>query len=826
MEAHQAFPSRRSGDAVGAPETSPRERKAISPGYVSVETGAMERVQGSVWGPLDDQSGVVPASEPHQSTLRGVPGEELSSLQSPSLGNGRATSSPSKGSKEWRLSQLDLLPSANGDIIHEGKPGSAANAQLRRVPTVIIPWHRRFSQWFLRHLNYRWIFVCYVVLVPLLAAGFGAAILHGEIPFIDTYYMTTSAFTETGLNSVNMTTMNNGFLALLFIMIMIGSQIFTVFFPPLIKRRLYWHWYGALIRRERYLRQELSQYAARGEDDLDEDDEESIYGVDESTHDRAASMYASLSYTQDTEPPKPVHADHEFSSRERSTSLRITDLSRSISYDDGLAPPDVEANGVDNQSRLDTQDAEGDRAEGDRVDGGVRARPSGRATSKDFSGRNALYQRRSICLEGNEFARNAVLEFEAMGKLIMLNAIFYGGLMAIFFPLVYAAVVSPPGPSPAIAESGATTGWFSVFTSLSALHNCGLTLVNTSLVPVANQPGVLFLLGTLILIGNTGLPVVLYLLVRIARRFARDKAPWDYLLVHGRKFSIFLFNGAQTLLLGIILVILLLIQFVAFLALNLNRSDLLVSYSAGSLVYLGAFQSVCTRNAGFTVVSLRAVSPALLVLFAVMMYLSPVPYVLTLRTSMPSSSSERKRAEPIQRNDAEYASLTTTHGAASGTTTSPVLYEIGKTFGNLLVFDIAWLFMALFVICIAENYILRNSIEEVETLGTVTVFDILFEIASAYGNVGYSIGVNNNDFSLSGIFSVFSKLVIIATMYGGRIRSIPQSSDEAARFRFDRNMMDVTQSSLLRPTLRLRALERRSSRSIQAERPVARGKQR
>ncbi|KAF6002573.1 transporter [Cyanidiococcus yangmingshanensis] len=446
--------------------------------------------------------------------------------------------------------------------------------------------------------------------------------------------------------------------------------------------------------------------------------------------------------------------------------------------------------------------------------------------SKDFSGRNALYQRRSICLEGNEFARNAVLEFEAMGKLIMLNAIFYGGLMAIFFPLVYAAVVSPPGPSPAIAESGATTGWFSVFTSLSALHNCGLTLVNTSLVPVANQPGVLFLLGTLILIGNTGLPVVLYLLVRIARRFARDKAPWDYLLVHGRKFSIFLFNGAQTLLLGIILVILLLIQFVAFLALNLNRSDLLVSYSAGSLVYLGAFQSVCTRNAGFVVVSLRAVSPALLVLFAVMMYLSPVPYVLTLRTSMPSSSSERKRAEPIQRNDAEYASLTTTHGAASGTTTSPVLYEIGKTFGNLLVFDIAWLFMALFVICIAENYILRNSIQEVETLGTVTVFDILFEIASAYGNVGYSVGVNNNDFSLSGIFSVFSKLVIIATMYGGRIRSIPQSSDEAARFRFDRNMMDVTQSSLLRPTLRLRALERRSSRSIQAERPIARGKQR
>jgi Trk-type K+ transport system membrane component len=778
-----------------------------------------------------DDSAAAEGSWPHQTEneVSNAPNGGIGSGERPAepaqlplspLGNGHTTSPVISTNMEWNLSDSERFWPASRVTIEESRPTSRDSTQHRPIQTVFIPWHRRARQWVLRHLNYRYIFVTYVVLVPLIAAGLGAAILHGAIPFIDTYYMSTSAFTETGLNSVNMTTMNNGFLAVLFIMIMVGSQVFTVFLPPLIKRRLYWRWYGALIRRERHLRLELSRYAARGEYELDADDEESIYGVDESMHDRTPSVYANLPRGRDAEPPATELEGQERSNSERSPRTGNTDWRAHIPINDPWASLDVEANGFGNRVKLDARSTGGNS-----VDIDARRRVSGRATSKDLSGRSALYHRRSICLEGNEFARNAVLEFEAMGKLIMLNAIFYGGVLAIFLPLVYAAVVSPPGPAPLIAQSGATTGWFSVFTAVSALHNCGLTLVNTSLVAIANQPGALFLLGVLILMGNTGLPIVLYLLVRLARRLARDKAPWDYLLRHGRKFSVFLFNGAQTLILAIALVILLLIQYVAFLALNLNRSDLLVSYSAGSLVYLGAFQSVCTRNAGFVVVSLRAVSPALLVLFAVMMYLSPVPYVLTLRTSAPSSAAERAHAEPVQQNEAAYASLVTENEAAREAKASPVLREIGKTFGNLLVFDIAWLFLALFVICIAENYVLRNSVHEVETLGTVTVFDILFEVASAYGNVGYSIGVNNNDYSLSGIFSVFSKLVIIATMYGGRIRYTPQSSDEAARFRFDQNMMDVTRSSLLRPAMHLRALERRSSRSIQVDRRPAGGMQ-
>jgi len=737
---------------------------------------------------------------------------------SPSL-RARARLSRTEGvAYDWYPDQPDR-ESIGYEATYQSGPAETVQSSGRPYSrTVVIPWYRRFMRWLLHNLNYRYIFVAYVVLIPIIAAGVGAAILHGQIAFIDTYYMVVSAFTETGLNSVNMSAMNNGFLALLFIMIIIGSQIFTVFLPPLIKRRLYWHWYGALIRRERHLRSELSRHAAQGEDDLGADDEESIYGLDESIHDRPVSIYASLSQPHVPEPPKPVQKANTYGDPERSLSSDQVNVYGAKHSGNGAASPDMVTNRFRDGSRFLARESTIHSLERE-----ARANSIGRSMSRELAGRSVVYQRRSICLEGNEFARNAVLEFEAMGKLILLNAIFYVGLLAIFLPLVFAAVVTPPGPSPAIAQSGATTGWFSVFTSVSALHNCGLTLLNASLVPLANQPGALFLLGVLIIIGNTGLPVALYLLVLLGRRLARDKAPWEYLLLHGRKFSIFLFNGAQTFVLGIILVILLLVQFIAFLALNLDRTELLASYSAGSLVYLGAFQSVCTRNAGFQVVSFRAISPALLVLYAVLMYLSPVPYVLTLRTSMPSTASQRKRVEPAQLNDAAYASLSSKSAAANAAAgAAPVLRELGKTFENLLVFDIAWLFLALFVVCIAENYLLRDSIREVQTLGTVTVFDILFEIASAYGNVGYSIGVNNAYYSLSGKFSVFSKLVIIATMYGGRIRSIPQSSDEAARFRFDRNMMDITQSSLLRPTLHLQALERRRSRSIQTDRSAFR----
>ncbi len=59
------------------------------------------------------------------------------------------------------------------------------------------------------------------------------------------------------------------------------------------------------------------------------------------------------------------------------------------------------------------------------------------------------------------------------------------------------------------------------------------------------------------------------------------------------------------------------------------------------------------------------------------------------------------------------------------------------------------------------------------------MFAVLFEIVSAYGTVGLSLGYTNINASLCSQFTVVGKLVIIAMMIRGRHRGLPYGLDRA-----------------------------------------------
>jgi len=59
--------------------------------------------------------------------------------------------------------------------------------------------------------------------------------------------------------------------------------------------------------------------------------------------------------------------------------------------------------------------------------------------------------------------------------------------------------------------------------------------------------------------------------------------------------------------------------------------------------------------------------------------------------------------------------------------------------------------------------------------GDFTMFNVLFEMVSAFGNNGMSFGYTGLNTSLSTVFSTFGKLVIIVMMLVGRHRSVPSS---------------------------------------------------
>jgi Trk-type K+ transport system membrane component len=77
----------------------------------------------------------------------------------------------------------------------------------------------------------------------------------------------------------------------------------------------------------------------------------------------------------------------------------------------------------------------------------------------------------------------------------------------------------------------------------------------------------------------------------------------------------------------------------------------------------------------------------------------------------------------------------------------------------------AWLFIIIFFICAKEN-------EQIVIDPNITVFKIVFEVVSAFGCVGLSLGYPGISSSFTTVLSPVSRVVIGLTMLLGRHRGL------------------------------------------------------
>lgn len=85
--------------------------------------------------------------------------------------------------------------------------------------------------------------------------------------------------------------------------------------------------------------------------------------------------------------------------------------------------------------------------------------------------------------------------------------------------------------------------------------------------------------------------------------------------------------------------------------------------------------------------------------------------------------------------------------------------------------EIGSLWLAWFVILCIEKF-------SPESDGHDDIFNTLFEVCSAYGNVGLSIGSQTKtNCSLSADFGIASQLVVVIIMFVGRLRGLPSNVD-------------------------------------------------
>lgn len=181
-----------------------------------------------------------------------------------------------------------------------------------------------------------------------------------------------------------------------------------------------------------------------------------------------------------------------------------------------------------------------------------------------------------------------------------------------------------------------------------------------------------------------------------------------------------------------------------------------VDLPAGIKVLNGIFEAVSTRTAGFSCINLSLLHPAVQVSYMIMMYISVFPVAISVRRT---NVYEEKSLGIYNNNDVDEQ------------TNQTELSYVGAHLRRQLSFDLWYIFVGFFILNISEGKrIMANDFSG---------FAILFEVVSAYGTVGMSLGHPSANASLCSQFTVVGKLVLIAMMIRGRHRGLPYGLDRA-----------------------------------------------
>ncbi|TKA80593.1 hypothetical protein B0A55_02897 [Friedmanniomyces simplex] len=366
------------------------------------------------------------------------------------------------------------------------------------------------------------------------------------------------------------------------------------------------------------------------------------------------------------------------------------------------------------------------------------------------------------------------IEYRALKTLAKILIIYYVGFhllgMIVYLPWILHTQghLLPSSGSPPmtwrqyVRSSGTNPVWWGIWTPASMFNDLGFTLTPDSMNSFNNAVLPLLFGSFLIIIGNTGFPCMLRFVIWVASILVpTGTGLWEelrFLLDHPRRCFTLLFPSKATWWLFWILAGLNGIDLIFFIILDLNDSAV-TTLPGGIRALDGWFQATSTRTAGFSCINLAALHPAIQVSYLIMMYISVFPIAISVRRT----------------NVYEEKSLGIWGGEEDGPTGEGGEQSyVGQHLRRQLSFDLWYVFLGFFIICIVEGAQLANTNEY-----AFTMFSVLFEIVSAYGTVGLSLGYPTTNASFSAEFHVLSKLVIVAMMIRGRHRGLPYALDRA-----------------------------------------------
>ncbi|KID72301.1 Low-affinity potassium transport protein [Metarhizium brunneum] len=394
-------------------------------------------------------------------------------------------------------------------------------------------------------------------------------------------------------------------------------------------------------------------------------------------------------------------------------------------------------------------------------------------TSKNM-GRNGDF----INLTAEERIQVSSIEYKAL-QLLSLVVPLYFTLWQVLGCLGLGAWIATNQPRPAL-ENGINPWWLGIFNGVSAFNNSGMSLLDANMVPFQAAYYVLVTMGLLILAGNTAYPIflrfLLWSVLKVLHVFPEGplvtewRSTLEYILRYPRRVYTNLFPTQHTWWLAFMVLMLNGIDWAAFELLNIGN-PVISAIPFGPRIMDGLFQAVAVRSGGFYIVPIAKTHIGLQVLYVIMMYISVYPVIITMRNSNVYEERSLGLFAVESTKDEEYVD---TYAKALRSLRTRRLF-ISQQIRGQLADDIWLLALATFIITVIE------APHFAEDPVSYSVFNIIFEIISAYGCVGISVGSPGANYSFCGGWRAGSKLVVCLVMLRGRHRTLPASLDYAVR---------------------------------------------
>ncbi|KXT13353.1 hypothetical protein AC579_6026 [Pseudocercospora musae] len=650
----------------------------------------------------------------------------------------------------------------------------------------------RYVRRLLPPLNFITIHYAYFILTCLLSAIIlWAADTNRDLRFIDALFLAVSAMTLAGLNTINLSTLDTFQQFWLFLLIIIGSAVLVSAFVVQVRKRAFETKFKDVVTKERQRRIERRSRSRsragsrRGQPGSHSHDRQSLVRRVDTAQDGSKHVGEAEKASASDGPTSPTNI-----------SFRPDTVFTHEAAHQGARKPcralwSAQGVGARSTASMEIRTLSRDDARLD-LDNSTAALPKNRGNiGRYFNSKGGWIGRNSEFhgLTDKEREHLGGYEYRAVCFLAWLVPL-YLFLMQLLGCIGCAAWVARNRPETTTAN-GLNPWWVGAFNAVSAFNNSGMSLLDANMTAFQTGYYLLLTMSFLILAGNTCYPIFLRLIIwaiyKIVQRLASRSEEWaerenmlKFLLDHPRRCYTNLFPARHTWWLLASVVALNLTDWIGFEVINIGNKAI-EQLPVRVRVIDGLFQAFAVRSGGFYVVAISQVRIGLQVLYVVMMYISVYPVVITMRNS--NVYEERSlgiyaedEPENDERTDGKPGFLRQlsrhfVSGGASGSESNSSF--VRQQLRAQLAHDVWTIFLALFAIVIIET-------SQFERNPTVfSVFNFLFEIVSAYGCVGISLGVPWDAYSFCGTWHTASKLILCAVMLRGRHRGLPVAIDRA-----------------------------------------------